>query len=1031
VLIREPVGTRFQRERERCDSCVFSLAFSANIEKRTNMSFLVNPRQWDRLIAILALLLFFPTPAHLLGIAESSRACSSDIPLSHVIGIVEPLPADANLGPNSGFAPDSPNLWTRQVGTQFGGSDTNFLMLEFTSVSLPGTSRIEVDLGYDVDVFDSSSGPAFWTRPINIYPLAGANLIVRYISDGSPTGMAHINKVGWGQSHAGDPGHGSFSNCDPFMSAAVYAEPVYDPFWFCTQPPSWDNTACVADPADVRSWTARSVGMIITPHDLMASDIQFKAQHPNAVGKLGTCSVTLIGEDQVITAGHCVNNVAEALRSSVVFDYQTDCAGNRPPGYSPKVFKVKDVLEWVPLSGVEDFMRLRLATKATGVPPLQLRPDLPVIGEQVFGIHHPNGAVKKISPVTAVGFSTVAARDINAIRVPISPDFHVSGGSSGSALFDIEGRVLGVLSRGNPCADSPLIYYPSFSIMRHMDADPVPITRDVMIVFDRSGSMTEWDSGSSRSKMEAARDAVSLFVQLVRSSVGNRLGLVSFSNTAMVEFPLADVTPANKMTLIGAAPFAAGKVGALAAGGGTSIGAGLDTARAQLTGGAGTNPRSILLMTDGMQNVMPWISQIEDDLTGIDINAVGFGTDANLESDLLAQLAVDHDGMYTRATTGVGLQKFFSQAFGDIFETGLLNDPEYYLDARSSASQPSNFDVCGETAITVVVGWNDPSTALRISLLTPSGATIRGGSPQTEEASGRTWSFLRVPLLYAGKDGPGRWNVTVFRPSNAKPLSLTYFVNIIPTGGPRLRRFAQGDIRSTYYTGDDINPLVSFAYSDRRLPEGSSVEMSLFRPNASMGTFLTQKGLLRPITLQGDVIPDQQAGLGPFRVALEEVKTYELSGDHDDTFQFESTSTFGSPLSDVLTTDGDYLLYFRAKAVGKCTYARELLSTVRVAVGIDPRASTVSATISSTGSNGVRSGTLVITPRDRYGNYLGPLKLSSMTISGAKGTTIAGSVTDNRNGVYSIPVKWNALSAPAVTIGQRDRKPVVLQGGIL
>jgi hypothetical protein len=29
------------------------------------------------------------------------------------------------------------------------------------------------------------------------------------------------------------------------------------------------------------------------------------------------------------------------------------------------------------------------------VPPLQLRPNLPSVGEQVFGIHHPNGAVKK------------------------------------------------------------------------------------------------------------------------------------------------------------------------------------------------------------------------------------------------------------------------------------------------------------------------------------------------------------------------------------------------------------------------------------------------------------------------------------------------------------------------------------------------------------------------------------------------------------------------------------------------------------
>jgi hypothetical protein len=643
---------------------------------------------------------------------------------------------------------------------------------------------------------------------------------------------------------------------------------------------------------------------------------------------------------------------------------------------------------------------------------------LPVVGESVFGIHHPNGAVKKISPVIGVGYTNVLSSAVNSIRVPISPDFHVTGGSSGSALFDTEGRVLGVLSRGGPCSGSPLIYYPSYNIMRH---------RDVTIVFDRSGSMAQLDSGSSRSKMEAARDAVSLFIQLVRSNVGNRVSLVSFSDSAMTEFPIADVTPANKVSLIGGAPFAGGRVGAMAAGGGTSIGAGLDTARIHLTP-AGANPRSILLMTDGMQNVMPWIAQVEAGLTGIDINAVGFGTDSNLDSELLAELTANHNGMFTRATTGVGLQKFFSQAFGDIFETGLLSDPEYFLDARSSASQPTNFDVCGETAITVVVGWNDPSTSLRISLITPSGAEIRGGKPQTEEASGRTWTFLRVPLRYYG-DGAGKWHVSVFRPSDAKHLPLNYFINIIPTGGPRLRRFIQGDFRSTYYTGDDINPLVSFAYADRSLPEGASVEMTLFRPNASMGTFLSRKSAFRPLTSQGDVIPEQQTGLADFGVGLEEIKTYELSGDHEDTFQFESTSTFGSPLSDELTTDGDYLLYFRAKSEGNCIYARELLSTVRVAVGIDQKATTVSTTISTRSSDGTMFGTLAITPRDKYGNFLGPMRLPSMKISGARGTTVTGSVTDNRNGVYTIPVKWNGLQGtPTVIIEQKNREPVELDG---
>ena len=122
-----------------------------------------------------------------------------------------------------------------------------------------------------------------------------------------------------------------------------------------------------------------------------------------------------------------------------------------------------------------------------------------------------------------------------------------------------------------------------------MLADTVPtpppvITRDVMIVFDRSGSMSSED-GTGRKKIEAARDAVSLFVQLVRAGTGNRLGLVAFSTSASSppEFPIAPVTdPANKTALIGPPPFSGGVVGGLTPGGMTTIGGGLDAGRAQI-----------------------------------------------------------------------------------------------------------------------------------------------------------------------------------------------------------------------------------------------------------------------------------------------------------------------------------------------------------------------------------------------------------------------------------------------------------------
>ena len=397
-----------------------------------------------------------------------------------------------------------------------------------------------------------------------------------------------------------------------------------------------------------------------------------------------------------------------------------------------------------------DYSLLQLKTAPAGIAPIQLRHDLPSVGEQVFGIHHPNGAVKKISPPIA-SFATVTSRDAMGIRVPSS--VHVSGGSSGSGLFDAAGRIVGVLSNGDPCAGGSLSYFPTATFLTQVaPAPPPPITRDVMLVVDRSGSMVELD-GTGRKKIDAAKDAVSLFVQLVRAGTGNRAGLVSFSTTSgPPTFNIAAVTDPNKVALIGVPPYAGGVVGTLTPGGMTSIGEGLDAARAQFPM-PGSNPRAILLLTDGLQNTPRFIADVEPALAGIDIHAIGLGSDANLDSALLSALAAGHGGLFTRASSGLALLKFFSQAFGNIFEAGVLLDPEFVLPANQSAP-PLEFRVCGEERLTVVVGWDRTDANLVVQLRTPGGTAIPVGTAGTESSLGRNWTFLRVPLPQGGeRDG--------------------------------------------------------------------------------------------------------------------------------------------------------------------------------------------------------------------------------------------------------------------------------------
>lgn len=264
-------------------------------------------------------------------------------------------------------------------------------------------------------------------------------------------------------------------------------------------------------------------------HEFLAVTVERNSANTETI--VSTRTGTLIDSDQVITAGHCFNAKEDALTSSIRFDYQTDCDRNRLPNYNPRFFKVKEDLKHQPNSGGIDYIWLRFAEVPPGVPPVQIRPNIPAPNEQVFGIHHLKGAVKKLS-IPLPGFDTVGTSSATAITV--HKTFHVSGGSSGSALFDTAGQVLGVLSFGDPCGRTltpgPFQYFPMASILKDFaPSPPPPVTRDVVIVFDHSGSMSELDP-TGRTKIVVAQDAVSLFVQLIRPGAGNRVGLVSFSS---------------------------------------------------------------------------------------------------------------------------------------------------------------------------------------------------------------------------------------------------------------------------------------------------------------------------------------------------------------------------------------------------------------------------------------------------------------------------------------------------------------------
>lgn len=939
--------------------------------------------------------------------------------MSHLCGWVVDETPPIHIGPDSP-TPATGDTW--QHDFSYLSTGTKFVVLHFMNATLPAGNWLEVELGYGKDVFTAADGGSFWTRPVNIHKLPGDTITVRYITTaaGSSSGGVFLDRYGRGQSlQSVEPGYNSISNCDPFLPGAWdepdfphipgSTDPKYEPLWICdkTNAPVWENARC-APLGTVQRDVSRSVGMILSIH-------QPDPPKNLPIEYVSTCSVTLIDSDLVALAGHCIaDHPFSVPASSVTFDYEVNCDGTVEPAYDAVFYKVIDLVKYRWSDG-RDYAILQLRG-APPLPPVPVRNGIPAVGDPVFSVHHPNGAVKKVSPS---GSGTVPVQTTgNLIRVNLD----VAGGSSGSGLFDLSGRLLGVLSAGSGCG----ISYSSSELMLN---DPIlipdpPTERAAMLVIDRSGSMSEPEAGGGV-KIEEARDAAQLFISMMRASMGNEAGIVSFASDASspIDFPIAPLTSTSRGNMLSV-------ISGIGPGGRTSIGDGLAAARDQLDMTSGL-PRSILLLTDGMENEPQAIADVGG-LATTEITAIGFGTESNLDGPRLTNLAQTHGGYYKRAGTGLTLKKFFALAFGDIFEAGAVADPELHLTESMRHGPWVPFHVCGEEAITVVVGWDNPEAPLLLEVRTPSGQVLDLASGGIETDSGQSWRFARIPLPQNG-ERDGIWTARVRRPGDPgnefPPPSppVDYFINVIARGGPSLRPYQQP---RRLYTGDVLHPKVIFQYPDETVPPGGEVTLTVRRPDTSVGTLLSQVGLGTPRVINGDVIPARQATLSqiedntgaPVTAYVEETHAMSSSGAAAETFR--PAGIFGVRLMDALVVEGTYTFHAKAQLlIEGCKLTREVQWSHHVSVGIDPDATSV--TVTPSGDGGVL---MTIIPQDRYGNLIGPGVGDELDVDPLPGCTTSGSLADLGDGSYQqkLDCDPDGEDVPGIVVTQPGRDPVVL-----
>lgn len=170
------------------------------------------------------------------------------------------------------------------------------------------------------------------------------------------------------------------------------------------------------------------------------------------------CSGTLVGDDLVMTAGHCITDETKCADTKLVFGFAVKAAGAYPKSvpqgdvYTCKKIVKRDLTEgflaslfhnYVSGGPGPDFAVIQLDRKVTGRKPLPINRGGKVsVGDPLFVIGHPVGL-----PVKIAGNAHVRNTDPKYFYLA---DLDTFGGNSGSAVFNAKTRKIeGILVRGD------------------------------------------------------------------------------------------------------------------------------------------------------------------------------------------------------------------------------------------------------------------------------------------------------------------------------------------------------------------------------------------------------------------------------------------------------------------------------------------------------------------------------------------------------------------------------------------------------
>lgn len=560
----------------------------------------------------------------------------------------------------------------------------------------------------------------------------------------------------------------------------------------------------------------------------------------------------------------------------------------------------------------------------------------------------------------------------------------------------------------------------------------------IVLLFDTSGSMSWRHDGemgvpAEEQRLTLAKEASYPFLEMLNdyNSGKANFGIATFpshpasSCSAQVITPMTLITETAKNTAISTT------IPALTTENNTPLIAGLETAMDMF--GWETN-KAIVLLSDGYHNCPLHVEAGDAEFNNlvIDLNeksakvyTIGFARPGDVDHHFLDELAAETGGEFRDVTSSPGFDPYAWHPATDLQGTykAILADGL----GLETPFDPMGVIVAGEMKtheikinendrkISFFLSWVTPRMGrLKITIITSDGNTLPAVGTGISLHEGKTFRIITLDesfLSQSGKIGPEPWTIEIHSNELGKNEKEYYQCSVIADS--RLKMRTELD-RVSYKTGDVVKLTARITEGENPVLGLNDVKAIVTRPEEGFGNWFAmnkvtpeelekiskKRGVenLPPVLRKAIYLTDVRNVKVPGRSGPVSLILYD-NGTRGDVIANDGTYTNIFP--DTIK-EGTYSFYFQSSgSTGKGnTFFREDLVQKYIKVNVEQGNILTDVVYLPPLENKVKRFKVVITPKDMFGNFLGPRYSGMIKLTSSQGTFI-GTISDNLDGSYS------------------------------